>query len=149
MQDRMQHNNGSKNSVGGAKIHWITASMATFTLVHFHNVGGVPASFGCKRSCKHMVQQECIPIGCVPSAAVAVCWGGVSASMYAGIHPPAWAWTPWAWACRTPPQPDPPTSLPGYGPGPLCHYCNVTVTFKHVRQGTHPSAIRTTTPRFI
>ena len=22
------------------------------------------------------VKQECIPVGCVPSAAVAVCWGG-------------------------------------------------------------------------
>ena len=26
-----------------------------------------------------MLLQECIPVGCVPSAAVAVCWGGVSA----------------------------------------------------------------------
>ena len=25
---------------------------------------------------KHMLQQECIPVGCVPSATVAVCWGG-------------------------------------------------------------------------
>ena len=24
----------------------------------------------------HIFQQECIPVGCVPSAAVAVCWGG-------------------------------------------------------------------------
>ena len=23
------------------------------------------------------VKQECIPVGCVPSATVAVCWGGV------------------------------------------------------------------------
>ena len=22
------------------------------------------------------IEQECIPVGCVPSAAVAVCWGG-------------------------------------------------------------------------
>ena len=31
--------------------------------------------------------QECLPVGCVPSAAVAVCWG-VSASVLAGIPPP-------------------------------------------------------------
>ena len=27
---------------------------------------------------KHLKVQECIPVGCVPSATVAVCWGGVS-----------------------------------------------------------------------
>ena len=32
-------------------------------------------------------KQECIPVGCVPSAAVAVCWG-VSASVHAGKHTP-------------------------------------------------------------
>ena len=25
---------------------------------------------------KNNTEQECIPVGCVPSAAVAVCWGG-------------------------------------------------------------------------
>ena len=33
-------------------------------------------------------QQECIPVGCVPPAAVAMCWcGGGSASVHAGIPP--------------------------------------------------------------
>ena len=58
-------------------------------------------------------QQECIPVGCVPPAAVAVCsGGGVSASVYAGIHhlgpghpSRAWAWTP------SPPSPTSPLGL--------------------------------------
>ena len=61
----------------------------------------------------HIPIQECIPVGCVPSAAVAVCWRGVSASVHAGIHtlplgpghPRAWAWippTPWAWTWTPP-----------------------------------------------
>ena len=33
-------------------------------------------------------QQECIPVGCVPSAAVAVSPGGVFASVHAGIPTP-------------------------------------------------------------
>ena len=48
---------------------------------------------------KYFIQQECIPVGCIPFAAVTICWG-VSASVHAGIHPRAWAWTP-----------------PGHGPG--------------------------------
>ena len=43
---------------------------------------------------------------CVPPAAVAVCWeggGGVSASVYAGVHPPG-------------PGPEPPWSGPGHPP---------------------------------
>ena len=39
-----------------------------------------------RRSC--ILKQECIPVGCVPFAAVAVCWRGVSASVHAGIHNP-------------------------------------------------------------
>ena len=80
-------------------------------------------------------QQECIPVGCVPPAAVANSLGG-SASVHAGIHHPTrcgpgdplpgvgletpsqvWAWGPpqvWAWR---PPRPDPSTSSPGCGPG--------------------------------
>ena len=119
MQCRMQHNNGSKNSVGGAKIHWMTASRATLTLAHFYKVGDVPASFGCKSSCKHMVQQECIPVGYVPSAAVAVCWGG-SASVHAGIQgytsPPRPEPGP-LWACRPPPPSQTPNLPPPYGSG--------------------------------
>ena len=53
-----------------------------------------------KLECK--IRQGCIPVGCVPSAAVAVCWWGVSASVHTGIHPPGpgpghppgLAWTP-------------------------------------------------------
>ena len=38
-------------------------------------------------------EQVCIPVGCVPSAAVAVCWGGgvsvcVCPNMYWDRHPP-------------------------------------------------------------
>ena len=41
-----------------------------------------------------LIQQKCIPVGCVPSAAVAVCWGGVYASCILGYPPgrqPPWA----------------------------------------------------------
>ena len=68
-------------------------------------------------------RQECISVGCVPPAAVAVV--GVAASVHAGIHRPGcrpgyplgvgletpsqlWAWRPpWVWAWRP----------PGYEPG--------------------------------
>ena len=36
----------------------------------------------------HKMKQECIPVGCVPPAAVAIFCVGVSASVHAGIHPP-------------------------------------------------------------
>ena len=74
-------------------------------------------------------KQECIPVGCVPPTAVAVCWECVSASVHAGIHPLVldtlpglgldtppwvWAWTPpWVWTWTPParplrhPSPDP------------------------------------------
>ena len=38
-------------------------------------------------------QQECIPVGFVPPAAVAASCGG-SASVHTGIHPQVWAWSP-------------------------------------------------------
>ena len=74
------------------------------------------------------VKQECIPVGCVPPVAVAVCWGrGVSVSVHAGIPLGVglettwvWAWRPprvWAWR---PPQVwpgDPPGCGPGDPPG--------------------------------
>ena len=61
--------------------------------------------------------------GCVPSAAVAVCWGDVCFSACwdtpsgcgPGDPPQVWAWRPpqvWAWR---PPRPDPPTSPLGVG----------------------------------
>ena len=75
-------------------------------------------------------KQECIPVGCVSSAAVAVCWGGVSASVHAGIgvclgNPPGCGpgdtpstgvdlETPQVWPWR-PPRPDPSTSPLGMG----------------------------------
>ena len=48
--------------------------------IHFHAVFG-----------KYYTKKECIPVGCVPSAAVAVCWGkgrGMSTSVHAGVHTP-------------------------------------------------------------
>ena len=55
---------------------------------------------------KFKIAQECIPVGCVPPTAVAVCLGGVgvSASVHAGIHPPR-------------PGPGPLNLPPGCGPG--------------------------------
>ena len=44
------------------------------------------------------LKQECIPVGCIPPAAVAISWGG-SASVHAGIHQPP---LPWVWAWRLP-----------------------------------------------
>ena len=32
-------------------------------------------------------QTKCTPVGCIPPAAVAICWRGVSASVHAGIPP--------------------------------------------------------------
>ena len=75
------------------------------------------------------LKQECIPVGCVPSAAVAVCWG-MSASVHAGIHPPGCGPgpllgvdmdTPWVWACTPlgldtqPPPPGVGLDPPGLG----------------------------------
>ena len=68
---------------------------------------------------KRKIKQECIPVGCVPPAAVVVCWG-VSASVHAGIPPACGPGDPpWVWACWRPPRPDPSTSPPGCGPGDL------------------------------
>ena len=36
-------------------------------------------------------EQECIPVGCVPPAAVAICWGGLPQCML-GYPAPVWAW---------------------------------------------------------
>ena len=45
---------------------------------------------------KSQIKQECIPVGCVPPAAVAVCWGSVclSACWDTPPSPQVWAWTP-------------------------------------------------------
>ena len=43
--------------------------MCTFTCILT-----LPIQVKCQKGIN--VQQECIPVGCVPSAAVAVCWGG-------------------------------------------------------------------------
>ena len=52
------------------------------------------------------LKQECIPVGCVPPAAVAICWG--SASVHAGIHPWPDPQPPPGSGSRHPlPQPDP------------------------------------------
>ena len=56
---------------------------------------------------------ECIPVGCVPPAAEAVCWGEGSASVHAGIHPcKVWTWRP-PWCGPG----DPPRCGPGDPPG--------------------------------
>ena len=63
---------------------------------------------------KHKTEQECIPVGCVPPAAVAV--GGVCLSA---------CWDPpWVWTWRPPPPPGmgletPPGQTPQLGPGDL------------------------------
>ena len=69
------------------------------------------------------VKQECIPVGCVPPEAVAICWGG-SASVHTGIHllgvgletPPARPQPRPGCGSEDHPWPDPSTSLPGFGP---------------------------------
>ena len=78
-----------------------------FNVRHFNNAdSGNPSVFigGVQfRNIKEILrsgttlQQECIPIGCVPPAAVAV---GVSASVHAGIPPSVCLETPWMWAWR-------------------------------------------------
>ena len=39
-------------------------------------------------------KRECIPVGCVPPAAVAICWGGVCLSAIWDTDPQVWAWRP-------------------------------------------------------
>ena len=58
---------------------------------------------------KQIEEQECIPVGCVPPTAVAVCWGDICLSACWDTPPWAWVWTPpwaWAWTPRawTPPK---------------------------------------------
>ena len=61
-------------------------------------------------SLQTFIQQECIPVGCVPSETVAVCFQGVHTPPSWSRHPP-WsrppprAGTPWS---RHPPGADPP-----------------------------------------
>ena len=52
---------------------------------------------------KNLHKQECIPVGCVPSAAVAICLVGLPQCMV-GYTPQVWAWTP----------PNPPGPGPGH-----------------------------------
>ena len=93
---------------GGACIHILLCRSATGSVW--------------KHQYYYNFKQECIPVGCILPTAVAICWG-VSASVHAGIHPQAWAWTPplglgldnprvWAW---TPPS-QTPNLPPGSGP---------------------------------
>ena len=73
------------------------------------------------------IKQECIPVGFVPQAAEAVCWGGgCSASVHAGIHPMGVGLetplgvgleTPQVWAWRPPSQtPQPPAWVWAWSP---------------------------------
>ena len=59
-------------------------------------------------------EQECIPVGCVPPAAVAVSQGGLPQCMLGYTPPWLWAWRP----PRCGPG-DPPGCGPGY-PAPRC-----------------------------
>ena len=47
------------------------------------------------------VTQECIPLGCVPPAVVAIKGGDLPQCMLGYTHPWVWAWRPppqvWAW----------------------------------------------------
>ena len=99
---------------------------------HFHNHIGNHCNYfllSLLRK-KYMNRQECIPVGCVLSAAVAVT-GGLHSPL--GANPPEQAppragtpqsgpWPdssqlpPWLWAWR-PPRPDTPQFPPGCGPG--------------------------------
>ena len=61
-------------------------------------------------------KQECIPVGCIPPAAAAVCWGGGVCLSACWDTPPGLGLdTPWVWAWRPPPRPDPSTSPLGVG----------------------------------
>ena len=107
---------------------------------HFHNQIGNHCNYfllSLLRK-KYMNRQECIPVGCVLPAAVAVT-GGLQSPL--GANPPEQAppWSrhppqsgpgappwpdssqlpPWLWAWRPPPQPDTPQFPPGCGPGNL------------------------------
>ena len=71
-------------------------------------------------SLQTFIQQECIPVGCVPSATVAVCFqGGPHTPLLEQAPPleqtPPRAGTPWS---RHPPGADPPRSRP-----PCCKAC--------------------------
>ena len=77
---------------------------------------------------ENILVQECIPVGCIPPVAVAICWGCLPQCMLGYIPrpgpgpeslgevmdtPQVWAWTPqvWAWTpARTP------KLIPGSGP---------------------------------
>ena len=75
----------------------------------------------CRRFSNINEKKECIPVGCVTSAAVAICWGEgcLPQCMLGYTHTPgAWAWTPpWAWAW-IPPMADP--QPPPLGLDPSC-----------------------------
>ena len=54
--------------------------ISRFPAIHFNatcDIRPPPTQKHCDPgSRKHQTKLECIPVGCVPSAAVAVCWGG-------------------------------------------------------------------------
>ena len=61
-------------------------------------------------------KQECIPVGCVAPAAVAIHMGGLPQCMLGYTPPWVWAWRPpWVWAWRPPGCG--PGEPPGCGPG--------------------------------
>ena len=68
---------------GGSRIFWHTVTKTGWNL-----------SYQNFQQNKNSSKQECIPVGCVPPAAVAVCWGIVCISACWDTPPRAWAWTP-------------------------------------------------------
>ena len=77
--------------------HFITNHLIIYSVIH-HRIPWwiVPVSF---RAICEQIQQECIPVGCIPSAAVAICLRG-AASVHAGIPPLPRPGPPWAWVWR-------------------------------------------------
>ena len=106
---------------GGVSQHALRETNNTPQLTATASVGAHPTGMhfclqfflkilqkSCKvvKSHKNPIKQECIPVGCVPSAAVVVCWGVRLSACW--IHPPpTWAWTPPPWADTPSPPPGP------------------------------------------
>ena len=101
-----EENEAYKDEAADVKLQiaWLQRCWATFYCV-FSTVplGGKQSNF--------TRQQECIPVGCVPPAAVAFCWGSVCLSA-------CWD-TPPCVGLETPHQARPINLHPGCGPGDL------------------------------
>ena len=107
--------------------------LITAVRVGCHEVIQLLLAFGAKvrhRMGIYIHEQECIPVGCVPSAAVSVC-------LSACWNTSPWAWTPPDLGLETltpPPSLDlgPPHLPPGYGPGDPPPVNRMTDTCKNI-----------------